>query len=163
MQLPGHTTHRLQPLDVAFFKLLQTFYNYAVQKWLRSNPGLVVTQFQVSQLLAEAYGKAATIENAVGGFRGTGIWPVDRHIFNDSHFAASFIFRSDSKENLNESLENIYIPYSTTEHSTTPEQPLQLEDPCSSKSSNKNTEVSLPLFLNFYLLTFDNFCRKQSF
>ena len=35
-QLPGHTTHRLQPFDVSIFKPLQTYYDEALTKWLRT-------------------------------------------------------------------------------------------------------------------------------
>ncbi|KAK9680522.1 hypothetical protein QE152_g39032 [Popillia japonica] len=50
---------------------------------------LAVTQYQVAELLGEAYAKAATIENAVNGFRAAGVWPVNRHVFKDSDFVAS--------------------------------------------------------------------------
>jgi len=86
LQLLGHTTHRVQPLDRSFFGTLKGYYNQAVQKWLRTNPGLAVTQYQISGLVNEAYGKAATIENAVKGFKACGIWPVDRSVFKDSDF-----------------------------------------------------------------------------
>lgn len=89
LQLPGHTTHRLQPLDVAVFKPLEVYYNQGVEKWMREHPGLAVTQFQVAQILGEAYGRAAAIGNAVNGFRKCGIWPVDRNIFTDVDYAPS--------------------------------------------------------------------------
>nr|CAD7198813.1 unnamed protein product [Timema douglasi] len=40
----------------------------------------------VTQLVAEAYARAATVENSINGFRGCGIWPVDRNVFKDSDF-----------------------------------------------------------------------------
>lgn len=89
LQLPGHTTHRLQPLDVTFFKPMETYYTQAMEKWLRTNPGMKVTMFQVSGLLAEAYERAACIQTAVNGFKATGIWPVNRFVFNDAHFSAA--------------------------------------------------------------------------
>lgn len=88
LQLPGHTTHRLQPLDVAIFKPLQVYYDQAIEKWLRQNPGRAVTQFQVARFIGEAYGRAASIANAANGFRRCGIWPVDRNVFTDADFVA---------------------------------------------------------------------------
>jgi hypothetical protein len=38
LQLPGYTTHRLQPLDVAIFGPMESYYEQAVKKWLRSHP-----------------------------------------------------------------------------------------------------------------------------
>jgi hypothetical protein len=134
LQLPGHTTHRLQPLDVSFFKPLQTFYNYAVEKWLRANPGLGVTQYQVSHRITKAYGKAATIENAAGGFRGAGIWPVDRYIFKEYKFAAS--------QNLQDNPEPTSTPEppSTPEPSFTPEPPSTPESPSTPGQTVKDPE-----------------------
>lgn len=90
LQLPGHTTHRLQPLDVAVFKPLQTYYDEVLCKWLRSHEP-PVTQFEVSSLLSEAYSRAATLSNAMNGFKATGIWPVNRNIFSDADFIPSSI------------------------------------------------------------------------
>lgn len=86
LQLPGHTTHRLQPLDRSFFKPFKGYFTQAVEKWLRTNPGLKVTQYQISQLVTEAYGKAATIENSSHGFKCSGVWPVDSSIFKEIDF-----------------------------------------------------------------------------
>lgn len=89
LQLPGHTTHRLQPLDVCFFKPLSSFFIQAAETWLRANRGRTISQFQMSQLLAEAYGKSATVAIAEKCFKSTGCWPVDRSVFGDDVFAAS--------------------------------------------------------------------------
>lgn len=89
IQLPGHTTHRLQPLDVGVFKSMESSYSLIMTKWLRSNPGDKVTQFEITQLLTEAYIQAATTHNAMSGFRASGVWPIDRNVFKDSDFVAS--------------------------------------------------------------------------
>jgi len=49
--LPPHCTHRLQPLDVAFMKPLSTYYTQAIEKYLRNNPGRVVSVFQIIRSL----------------------------------------------------------------------------------------------------------------
>lgn len=89
LQLPGHTTHRLQPLDVGVFKSMESNYSQVMTTWLRTNAGQKITQFEVTALLSEAYTKSATISNAVSGFKATGIWPVNRLIFTDADFIAS--------------------------------------------------------------------------
>ena len=101
--LPPHCTHRLQPLDVTFMKPLSTYYNQAIEVWLRSNPGRVVTTFQITQLFAEAYSKAANQLTAINGFKKTGIYPTNRYIFDDSEFAASIPTEREGKEHLNPS------------------------------------------------------------
>lgn len=59
-------------------------------------------------MLNEAYGRAATIGTAENGFRGSGIWPVNRHLFEDHHFIVSNnLNRSPTpNENVNEDMEN---------------------------------------------------------
>ena len=52
--LHPHCSHRLQPLDVSFMKPLSTFYTQEVEKWLRHNPGKVVTIYQVAELFGQA-------------------------------------------------------------------------------------------------------------
>lgn len=103
LQLPGHTTHRIQPLDRTFFKPLKGYYTLAIEKWLRTNPGLCVTQYHVATLVAEAYGKAATIENSINGFRCTGIWPLDNTVLKDCDFApAEYLNQTDDPTPTNE-------------------------------------------------------------
>lgn len=86
---PPHTTHKLQPLDKTFMKPLGAYYAEEVRKWLRSNPGRVVTQFQIARLFGAAYLRAATMSVAINGFRETGVWPVDSSMFDDSDFVAA--------------------------------------------------------------------------
>ena len=83
-----HTTHKLQPLDVSVFKPLQTYCDQdKVETWLGARPGRGITTFRISQLLGASYIKAATMVNAVNGFIKAGIWPCDRHVF-DQEFEA---------------------------------------------------------------------------
>lgn len=81
--LPPHCTHRMQPLDVSFFGPLKTYYNQEIAKWLKAHPGRVVTHLQIAGFFNEAYGKAATVQNACHGFKSTGIWPLNPDIFPD--------------------------------------------------------------------------------
>ncbi|XP_026819139.1 uncharacterized protein LOC113557788 [Rhopalosiphum maidis] len=119
LQLPGHTTHRLQPLDVAFFKPLGLYYIQTQEKWLRQTYGKTISQYQVTGLLNEAYGRAATIGTAENGFRGSGIWPVNRHLFEDHHFIVSNnLNRSPTpNENVSEDMENdqVYLNSKTND------------------------------------------------
>ena len=89
ISLPSHCTHRLQPLDVSVFKSVNVNYNRGVQTWLRQHPGRSVTEFQIAALFGSAYTKAATVSNAISGFRKCGINPFNPHIFSDDDFAAS--------------------------------------------------------------------------
>jgi len=59
--------------------LLKTFGTDCpeIEKWLRSNPGLIFTVYQIGELFENADKRAATGEIAVNGFRETGIFPCD--------------------------------------------------------------------------------------
>lgn len=99
---PSHCSHRLQPLDVSFFRTLSKYYEDAVIKWLRNNPGRVVTLFQIADLFDEAFIQSASMLTAINGFKKSGAWPVDMNIFTEADFlpADSIDFAlSANKEN----------------------------------------------------------------
>jgi hypothetical protein len=96
LSLPGHTAHRLQPLNVSFFKPLTSYYIDEIEKWLRDNPGRCVTQFQVAAIFGRAYCRAASIGNIANGFARAGVWPVDRTVFQDHDFSARTALQNDS-------------------------------------------------------------------
>ena len=71
--LPPHTTHYLQPLDRSVFKALKAAYYQACQTWVKSKSNRTITRLHFGQLLNEAWGKAASVQNAVSGFKSTGM------------------------------------------------------------------------------------------
>jgi hypothetical protein len=76
----------MQPLDVSFMLPFKTFYAQEIEFWLSMNPARVVTHYQIASLLGKAYPKAATVAVAVNGFRRTGLFPCNRHIFDETEF-----------------------------------------------------------------------------
>ena len=81
----------MQPVDVSFMKPLSTYYDQELEKWLRNNPGRIVTTFQITELFGYAYVKAATSQTAANGFRKTGIFVRTEYIyiFLPNEFAAA--------------------------------------------------------------------------
>lgn len=94
LSIPPHTSHKLQPLDVSVMGPLKTKYGQAVDHFLRRNPGKTVTVYDVAALVNEAFLDAATMQNAVSGFRATGIFPFDKRLFNDTDFVASIFLNT---------------------------------------------------------------------
>lgn len=86
---PPHTTHRLQPLDVGFFGPLKTYFSQACDNFMITHPGQLINDKKIGELLSIAYFKAATVGNAVNGFRHTGIEPYNPLVFDDHDFAAA--------------------------------------------------------------------------
>jgi hypothetical protein len=56
---------------------------------MRAHPGGSISQFQTIQLLAEAYGRAASVGTAMNGFERSGIWPLNPEVFQESDFVPS--------------------------------------------------------------------------
>lgn len=82
--LPSHCTHKIQP--VAVFKSLKTHYDRAVETWLHAHPGRAVQEYQVAELFADAWGKAATVRNAVCGFEKSRINPFMESTMKTAQF-----------------------------------------------------------------------------
>ena len=89
--LPPHTSHKPQPSDRTVFGPMKAFYNAAANSWMMKNPGQNITIYQIAQLAGEAWMKAATPKNIISGFRVSGIWPFDRHVFGEDDFMPSSV------------------------------------------------------------------------
>ena len=70
---------------------------------MQSHLGRCITQFQVSQLLGEAYEKVVGMEIAINGFRDTGIWLVDNSVFQERELAPSELLRGETSSNKHQS------------------------------------------------------------
>ncbi len=75
--LPPNTTHLMQPLDKGVFGPLKAHWHHVCQRYMRENPGQIVTEYSFSKLFKEAWCKSMTVGNAMGAFRTTGIYPFD--------------------------------------------------------------------------------------
>ncbi|KAJ4445165.1 hypothetical protein ANN_06966 [Periplaneta americana] len=104
--LPPHYTHKMQLLGVAFMLPFKTYYAQAIEQWLKQNAGRVVTHCQVGVLLGEAFNKAATVAEATNGFRNTGLYPCNGHIFSDFEFQEVFPNTHESSYHSSEALPN---------------------------------------------------------
>lgn len=89
LTFPPRTTHRLQLLDITVMAPLSTYYEQEVRKWLFTHPGRVVTIYEVGKLFNLAFQRAALVQTAVNGFRNTGIFPYNPHVFPGHVFAPS--------------------------------------------------------------------------
>lgn len=89
MVIPLTQKTRLQPLDVSFVKPFSTYYDQAATGWLHSNPGKVVTMYQIAEIFGKAFLQVATMQTAINGFRKCGIWPYNSLPFNNSDFIAA--------------------------------------------------------------------------
>lgn len=86
-------------------------YSQEIETWLRNNPGRTLTNKYVARLFGMAYEKAATMTNSVNGFRKTGLYPCNRHIFTDEEF--SIFDEEDQEQRIDENANAVntnYVP-----------------------------------------------------
>lgn len=89
--LPSHTTSALQPLDKSFFGPLKTYFNHETNHFMRTNPNKKISRYNAGTLIRNAWTRAATPSNAIGGFRGSGIYPLNPNALPDTVFIISDI------------------------------------------------------------------------
>lgn len=87
--LPSHTTQALQPLDRSFFKSLKHNLRRFSRQWIINHPGRRITRLQAGTIIGKAWGKAASVETGLSGFRATGISPLDPTVIPEHFFAIS--------------------------------------------------------------------------
>ncbi|KAF2895482.1 hypothetical protein ILUMI_10688 [Ignelater luminosus] len=83
LSLPPHVSHKMQPLDLTFFSSLKMAYNRECELYMVNNPGKRITQYEVGELVTNAYNKTANISKVVSGFRVAGIHPIDTDKFKE--------------------------------------------------------------------------------
>lgn len=81
------TTH----IDVSVFGPLKTFFNHETNQFMRTNPNKKISRYNTGTLIRNAWIRAATPANALGGLRGSGIYPLNSNALPDSIFAISDI------------------------------------------------------------------------
>ena len=91
LTIPPKTSHRLQPLDISVFGPFKRSYNKAIDNWMRTYPGKILTIYEVPALVKEAQLCALVPRNILSGFKNTGTWPYNPDIFAEEDFAAATI------------------------------------------------------------------------
>lgn len=125
LSFPPHCSHRLQPLDRSAYGPLKKAVNSACDAWMRSNPGKTMSIYDIPGIVASAAPLALTSSNIQAGFRKTGIYPYNRHLFTELDFAPAFVTDRPSPENTTDPQVNS-IPNSCAPKDGT--QPLSVSD-----------------------------------
>ena len=87
--LPPHTTDKLQPLDVSVFGPFKTYMRGQLNDYALMHPNKHITEHMLPEFASNAWNSACTPTNVLSGFRATGIWPINRHIFADEAFVGA--------------------------------------------------------------------------
>ena len=105
--LPPHTSHALQPLDVACFKSVKEIWtNVLGQYYKETRSKMSVDKERFPMLLAKLW-KRLKPENIIGGFRGSGLFPVDKHQVDNRIVGLK---KADKRPGMDESSESLPTP-----------------------------------------------------
>ena len=102
LTIPPHTSGKLQLLDKCVYRPFKTKYNRAMNDWLCSNPGKTCSIHTVPEISKRAFLSSFTQLNIISAFRSTGIFPLNRDIWKESHFLPSALTDRPNPLNANE-------------------------------------------------------------
>lgn len=97
--LPPHCSHILQPLDIGCFGPLKSCYNREAQLFMRRNPGLKITKFNIGQMLCSPYQKGLSPQNLTSSFKKSGIYPFNPKAVDTNELAPATIYHADNENN----------------------------------------------------------------
>ena len=92
--LPPHTTHALQPLDVAVFKSLKDHFSKSVRALAFSKPNFVVSKRDFARVFKGPFERAFSITNIKSGFSKSGIFPFNLDAVATAKIVPSALYRS---------------------------------------------------------------------
>jgi hypothetical protein len=72
LKFPPHTSHKLQPLDRCVFEHFKKYYNAACSNLMLTNPGKLISIYNVDNLIDVAYPSVFNPCNIQSGFRVSG-------------------------------------------------------------------------------------------
>ena len=75
--LPSHTSHALQPLDLACFKSFKTAFRKLRDVWSLTNKNRPMENQTFCEWTSKALNLALTPSNIQSGFKRIGIWPLN--------------------------------------------------------------------------------------
>ena len=81
--LPSHTSHELQPLDVACFRPFKQAFRAYRNFWSMEQPNGRSRKENLAQWIPLSLKKALTSTNIKARFRGCSIWPLNPHAMID--------------------------------------------------------------------------------
>ena len=107
--LPPHTTHALQPLDVAVFKALKTHFSRSLRVCCFSKKNFIVSKRDFARVVKEPFEFSFSMVNLKNGFSKCGIFPFDRNAVSSDKMAPSTIYQQNSDDQPNDQVEAVNV------------------------------------------------------
>lgn len=96
LALPPHTVHKIYPLD-GFTMSLNRNLSTCAKRWLGKNPDFKVQQVPLHLLFKKGYSETVNPIIAKNGFLYSGIWPINKNIFESTELGGeSLLFQKNS-------------------------------------------------------------------
>ena len=114
LPIPPHTSHRMQPMNVAFYGPLKKAFRKECDMFMSSQGLKNITQNDLAKIFNKAYTSVADIQKATAGFRVTGIVPIYRRIFTNEDFLSSKALQSPAVQSTSSVKSEIMSPDSPT-------------------------------------------------
>lgn len=92
LTFPPHCSHRLQPLDVGVYSSFKNYYNQQCSNRIAvEKPGVLLTIYNVAEMVGKAFPLAFTPSNITSGFSATGIYLLNTNKFTDADFLCASV------------------------------------------------------------------------
>ena len=96
--LPPHTTHALQPLDVAVFRALKAHFSRALRVCCFTKKNFIVSKRDFARVLKEPFELSFSIVNLKSGFSKCWIFPFNRNAVSSEKMTPSSVYQEPSKD-----------------------------------------------------------------
>lgn len=106
LKLPPHSSHLLQPMDLAVFRSLKCAWDAKLVKWQRNHIGQKLPKKEFSILISEIWTDCKE-ENLKSGFQKAGIFPFNRHVIPEDKFDPESLRRFKQSKDLTADLNPI--------------------------------------------------------
>jgi hypothetical protein len=126
--LPSHTTHALQPCDVACFGPLASAWKSGVNS--ASADYVEIMKRNLLVFYGKARERALKKTTIMSAFTKTGIWPLDRHILDPSIFEPSKNTTTEPSQPLPARLPMLLIPIRVPHGNADPNAPTAENEAC---------------------------------
>ncbi len=96
---PAHSTHFTQPLDVSVFKPMKRIWSEVLNAHNRRSSFKQIDKSSFTKLMKRVSEKGCNNENAIAGFKKTGIHSFDSNVVDPKKLKIADILSSNSNEN----------------------------------------------------------------